>query len=391
MRQATILIVLAGLIGGCANTQQTPQQAAADSWNAARANVMLGLARDQYTSGDFEKARQTVNQALSMNPKDSNAHILSAKIAMEQGQLEYADGELNAARAITPNLPEADYLDGVLYQRWQQPAKSLIFYQHASEEAPTELSYMMAKAETLVTLNRQSEALALLQSKADYFEHNPVIHDEMGMILLQQQKVSDAVDMFRWAIMLSPDDTTIREHLSLALFQDKRYAESAANLQRLIKNDALSKRADLYLTLAECQLNLNRVPEARINAQTACNLDPSSTSAWLTVARLSMQLGDQMRAEGSINRALALEPSSSQAYLLLGYLRVRQNNFPAALDAFKQASTFDPTDTTSLCMAGYALNKMSRPREAAAYYQQALKVDPNDQMAHQFLAGTGGD
>jgi Flp pilus assembly protein TadD len=104
-----------------------------------------------------------------------------------------------------------------------------------------------------------------------------------------------------------------------------------------------------------------------------------------------MQLGDQMRAEGSINRALALEPSSSQAYLLLGYLRVRQNNFPAALDAFKQASTFDPTDTTSLCMAGYALNKMSRPREAAAYYQQALKVDPNDQMAHQFLAGTGGD
>jgi tetratricopeptide (TPR) repeat protein len=392
MRQATPFVLLAALLAGCqSSAQPTPKEQALQNWNAARAGVLLNMARDQYTNGDFDKARETVDQALQMNPKNAALHIMSAQIAIEQAQLEVADAELNAARAIDPKLPEADYLSGVVYQRWQQPAKALIFYQHACDEAPNELAYLMAKSETLVTLNRQDEALALLQDKADFFEHNPVIHDEMGLILLQQHKPDEAVDMFRWAIILAPDDLTIREHLSLALYQVKRYGEAAMNIERLVKNDTLSKRGDLYLTLAECQLELNQPVDARLSAQTACDLDTSSSAAWLTLAKVSLQLNDTHRAETGVSKAIALEPESAPSYLLLGYLRVKENKFADALEAFRQASRFDPADTTSLCMSGYVLQKMSRSREAAAYYQQALKLDPHDPMATQFMANIGGD
>jgi Tfp pilus assembly protein PilF len=283
--KSTLLILLASLAAGCGDTpQMTPKEQALQNWNAARAGVTMNLAKDEYKNGDFEKARRDVDQALLMDPKNTNIHILSAKIAIEQNQLELADAELNAARAINPKLPEADYLSGVIYQRWEQPAKALIFYQHASEENPTELSYLMAKAETLVSLNRRDEALDLLQNKADYFEHNPVIHDAMGMICMQDRNFDKAVDMFRWAVILAPDDDNIREHLSLALYQDKRYGESAMNLQRLVKTDARSKRPDLFLALAECDLNTNHPAEARMAAQTACDLDPSQPIPWLTVA-----------------------------------------------------------------------------------------------------------
>jgi tetratricopeptide (TPR) repeat protein len=393
MRKLTYTILLLALTAGCADNskQLTPKEQAIQNWNDARAGVMLNLARDQYNSGDFDKARQTINQAIQMDPASTGVHILSARIAIEQGQLEQADQELNSARAINPKLPEADYLSGVIYQRWQQPAKALIFYHHARTEAPTELAYLVAEAETLVSLNRQSEALALLQEKADFFEHSPVIHDEMGMIFLQQNKPDDAVAMFRWANILAPDDVTIREHLALGLFQDKRFGEAVMNLQRLLKNQTLAKRDDLFLTLAECQLELNQFVEARVNATTACDLNPAAAANWLTLAKASLKLGDQRRAETGVTRALAADPDSSQGYLLLGYVRLKQNQLPAALAAFRRASSLDAGDTTSLCMSGYVLEKMSRPREAAAYYQQALKLDPSDAMAHQLLAGIGGE
>jgi tetratricopeptide (TPR) repeat protein len=392
MRKATLLFLLAGLLGGCASSDQpTDKEVALQNWAAARSGVLFGLARDQYNGGDFDKAAQTLNQAIAMNPRDPALHIMAARVAIEQGLLEFADAELNAARALKPNLAEADYLSGVIYQRWQQPAKALIFYQQACREAPTELAYLTAQTETLVNLNRKDEALAILQSRLDDFEHNPVIHDEIGMILMQENQPAQAVEMFRWANILAPDDLSVREHLALALFQNKNYAEAASNLQRLVREDSLSKRSDLYLTLAECRLNLNRVADARIAAQTACDLDPTSATAWLTVAKISMQLGDQHRAQVTLDKALTLDPSSSPAYLLQGYLSLRQNNLQAALTSFKTAVSLDPTDTTSLCMTGYVLDKLSRRAEAAGYYQQALKLDPTDQMAHQFITGAGGE
>jgi tetratricopeptide (TPR) repeat protein len=392
MRKTTLLVLLSALLAGCADTKQpTAKEQGMQNWNAARASVLLGLARDQYTAGDFDKARETINQAIQMDATSTSVRILSARIAIEQGQLELADQELNSARQINANLPEADYLSGVIYQRWQQPAKALIFYQHACERAPTELAYLIARAETLVLLNRPNEALSLLQEKADFFEHNPVIHDEMGMILLQQKRADDAVSMFRWAIILAPDDLNVREHLSLALFEDKRYGEAAMNLERLVKTPALAKRADLFLTLAECQLAVNLLAESRISAQTACDLDPAAPAAWLTLAKVSLQLNDQRRAQTGLDKAMALDPDSSQTYLLLGYLRLKQNQLPEALAAFQRSSNLDTSDTTSLCMTGYVLEKMSRPREASAYYQQALRIDPTDAMAHQFMATVGGD
>jgi tetratricopeptide (TPR) repeat protein len=392
MRNLTLLFLLAGLLGGCdSSTAPSQKDIALQNWASARAGVLLNLARDQYTNGDFDKAAQTIDQATQMDPSNPNLHIMAAKIAIEQSQLELADQELNAARALNPKLAETDYLSGVIYQRWQQPAKALIFYQRACKEAPSELAYLTAQTETLVNLNRQPEALAMLQSKVDFFEHSPVIHDEMGMILLQQHEVAQAIETFRWANILAPDDLTVREHLSLALFENKNYAEAATNLKRLVKEDSLSKRADLHLTLAECQFGLGRVADARISAQTACDLDPTSPTAWLTLAKISMQLGDQHRAEIGLNKALALDSSSAPGYLLLGYLRLRQNDLHAALVSFKQAVSLDSSDTTSLCMTGYVLEKLSRHAEAAGYYQQALKLDPHDSMANQFMTGVGGD
>src|SRR5207302_2014875 len=150
---AAILFVLTT---GCAPTVKKPtaRETATAQWKATRASVLANLGRDQYKGGNFDQARQSVSDALKLDPENASIRVLSAKIAVEQSQLELAEKELRLARQFDPRNAEADYISGVVYQRWQKPDLAYEFYSQASEKAPSELAFLMAKAEMLVSMDR---------------------------------------------------------------------------------------------------------------------------------------------------------------------------------------------------------------------------------------------
>src|SRR5215217_6818389 len=123
-------VVCVALLGGvgCSEKHQTQKQAATQQWNSARANVLFGLAKDQYATGNFDQSRKTITEALRLDPDNARAHVLSAKLAIEQGQLELAQRELEKAAKLNPKDAECDYLSGVVYQRWQQPQTAYDYY-----------------------------------------------------------------------------------------------------------------------------------------------------------------------------------------------------------------------------------------------------------------------
>ena len=375
------------LVAGCSGSKKpTQKEAARQHWNQTRANVLLSLARDQYVTGNFEKSRQTTDEALVMDPKNPGLRLLSAKLAIEQGRLEQAEGELKIAREVAPKNPEADYLSGVIYQRWQKPQLAHDYYKAAADKAPSELAYLMARAEMLVEMGEPSDALKLLEAKVVYFEHSATIRTAVGQLLVEQRRYKEAVDIFRQASILATEDLTIREQMALAMFYAGQYREASDALNRLMKNDQYAQRGDLLAALGECQLQMGQYREARATLESATQRDNSSAGVWLSLAKAAMQLNDPKRAEVSLKKSLAIEPDSSEAHLMLGYMRLRQNRFADALPAFRKASALDQTDTVSLCMVGYALEHMGKPEQAIQFYSKALRLKPNDEMASKFMA-----
>src|SRR5439155_25294592 len=123
--RAMAVIALSMAIGCASNHTRKPtdKEIATRQWSSARAAVLGQLARQQYESGNFDKSRQTINEALRLNPDSAQLRLFSAKVAIEQGQLELADKELAAARRSDPKNPEVEYFSDVVYQRWQQPER----------------------------------------------------------------------------------------------------------------------------------------------------------------------------------------------------------------------------------------------------------------------------
>jgi len=389
---ASVFAALALLLStGCASDGkktygEEQKENARKQWAGARAAVLHNLASEQYQTGNFDKCRATLDDALKLSPDNPSLHVLYAKLSIEQGNLDIADRELATARKLAPGDAEADYLSGVVCQRWQKNEQAFAFYKAAAEKSPAELAYLMAQAETLVAMGRAGEALSMLESRVVFFEHSAALRDAVGQLLMQNGKFAPAVAMFRQASILSTDDPSIREHLAIAQFRAGDHRDAADTITRLLKDERYLKRGDLYLAMGVCELQLGRHREAREAFEMASQLSPTSPAVWLGLGKAAMELADTRRAEMALRRCLTLDPANSEANLLLGYARLKQNKLEDALASFRKANALDPADTTALCMVGHTLEKMGRNSEAFDCYQKALKIKPNDDLATRLMA-----
>jgi Flp pilus assembly protein TadD len=388
VKSLVVLALSLALIGCSSDGKKSPTQkeAAVKQWSQTRAAVTGSLAKSQYESGNFDKARQSINEALKLDPENVNLHLLSIRLSIETGQLELAIRELELTRKLDEKNAEVEYLSGVVYQRWQKHELAYQHYTKACEKNDKELAYLLARAETLMMLDRSNEALEVLREKVPAFEHNAALHHCIGQVLVDLGRHGEAVDSHRQAAMLAPDDATIREHLAMALFFSRQYREAGDIFARLLRDPLNTKRAELWVAQGECQLQTGRTHDARTSFETATQLDATSTSAWLSLAKVTLQINDQRRAETVLKRVIALDPNLSEAHLMLGYLRLRQNRLEDAMKEFQKASSLDRTDPVSLCMIGYVLEKSGKPQQAARYYAQALKVKPGDELATRLMA-----
>ncbi len=373
-------------VGCSSQPKPTAREEIKSKWNNARAGVLYSLGKQQYENGHFDACRKSINEGLAHNADHVPLRLLSARLSIEQGQLEQADRELQQARALEPKNGEVDYLAGVIAQRWQRNDSALAYYTRACEKAPAELPYVLARAEMLVAVDRRAEALALLLDKMAYFENSATIRDAVGQLLSQDGKHAEAVMQLRHASILAPDEQGIREHLALATYYARDYREAAHIIERLMADEKYAARADLLSALGECRMQLGLFREARESFETAAQRDPSSPAIWLNLAKAAIQTDDEGRVNLSLRKAMSLDPANAEAYLMQGYLRIRQNRLNDALSSFRKASLLDPKDPVILCMTGYVLEKQGLHEQAIEHYGRALQLRPGDEMASMLMA-----
>ena len=381
------IAVLVCLTGCSSMATQTQKAAAHKQWDDARASVLCGLANDQFKNGNLDKCEETLGQALRVEPDNAALHRLAAKLAIEQGHADVAEAHLAQARRLAPADAEADYLTGVLNQRYQRPEQALACYRAAAGKDPAELSYVLGQADMLVELRRQPEALRLLQSREKAFPNGAALRDEEGQLLGGTGRWGEAAAAFRDAAVLAGDDPAIRERLGFALFYAGQYAEAGDALARLAKDDGYARRADVFAAVGRCQQADGRWREARDSFDQATRIDGGAVGYWLDLGRASVQVGDLPRAELAARKAVSVDGHSAEAQCLLGYVRLKQKQLPAALAAFTAAADLDPADAVGPCMCGYVLAKEGKPDEAAAAFARAKRNDPTDQLVGQLMRG----
>lgn len=388
MTLALITMILALGITGCGPTTHEKNKAAAiDRWTAARTGIIYGMAMQQFETGELEKAERSTNQILSAAPDNARFNVLAARIALEQGNLERAYRHLEIAVNSDPRNPEAHYYAGVVFQRWQQYDRALEAYELAFQAEPDHVAPLMAIAEMLVKLNREEEAVARLQEKLVYFEHNAGLRLLTARIMLKQRRVEEALSMFREAYLLNPDDLQLLEQLAMAEYAGGHFTTAIVHLKQLMEEADHANRRDLLKALADCYQGIDQPAKARQIYLKLVDTEATDVDAWIRLGQVASILGDDSRLRQAARNAVSLDPSRYEGYLLVGLFAQKAGRIDQAIGQFERAAQLAPDSPLPLIMKGIALEKTGDLNAAAAAYSAAQKLAPGDPRPKQLLAG----
>jgi Flp pilus assembly protein TadD len=159
--------------------------------------------------------------------------------------------------------------------------------------------------------------------------------NNVGSILLRENRADEAIEHFQKALQIQPDDALAENNLGLALVQ------------------------------------LRRLDEAALHFRRAVELNPSYFKAYESLGAVYLQTNHLEAAIDAFRAALAIQPSEAKALNDLGIAFMRSGRPEEGLDAFQQAVRTEPTNPQYRQNLGRALLQMGRAEEARPYLDRS--------------------
>lgn len=259
---------------------------------------------------------------------------------------------------------------------------------------------------------RYAEALAMIQARPAGMPENVVTAVSLhGLTLAALGRPGEAVEHFRRASELQPDDASHRINLGNALRESGNNAAAIDALESAVARGAGGPELDFNLGLA--YLQANRMAEAADRLDSAVKAMPGSLQPNLYFARALSELGqreaalrviagipvaaladadllnqlgivlnqsgDSARAEDAMKRALALDPGLREATQNLAAMYERQNRIGEARQLLDALPEGPGNATLSLLRAKVAAREKNHD-DALDYYRQAERSQLDDRL-----------
>jgi tetratricopeptide (TPR) repeat protein len=205
-----------------------------------------------------------------------------------------------------------------------------------------------------------------------------------GVSLFHRGDFDGAVEAFRRAVELEPDNASAHVSLGSAYLRLNRAAEAARAFRRGIDVDP--DNASAHVGLAQGRKLSGDPDGAIVELERALELDPESVDALYTLALVHQDLGNTEEETAALESAVTLDPQLSQAQSRLADIYLSRRAYPEAVAALKAA-------LVGRTPVGYVHTRLSEAYYSMGDYEQAeseirkeIALSPRSAAAHATLA-----
>ncbi len=257
-------------------------------------------------------------------------------------------------------------------------ALALVLYQ--GQSVSTEQIFLGAARD--LQSGRYAEAEAGFTQVLQREPNNLGALGNLGVIYSRLNRPHRAIDSYRKALRLAPNEPGLLLNLGLALLKLDDYPQAKPLFAQLAKAPSARQRQAQEL-LAICQLQTGEVPAAVRNLEALAQAAEVSPGVYHFLALAYVKQKDPIRAQAVLDQLFAHLPPA-QAHYLEGRVWYDSALFDRALASFEKAAQADPK------LPGLALETgkthVSLRNTAAALEQLRLAAqEPQDVEAKYFL------
>lgn len=194
----------------------------------------------------------------------------------------------------------------------------------------------------------------------------------------KMQQYKDAVDTYREAIKLAPDDrrSEILNLMGFAQATSGQLDAAVATYTQLVAIDPHNK--DVFVGLAHTLVNLDRPAEAIVAYEKALELDPHDVDLMRTLGDLCEKNKLPEQAIAVYERWLEVEPDNVEPLRLLAYALRSIQACEKGFAAFDRLLAVDDSNPGDLLALGNLYQKCGQPGKAIPIYDEYAALRPDD-------------
>ncbi len=260
------------------------------------------------------------------------------------------------------------------HQRAGRTTDAEQIYRSLLEQQPDSIDALNLLGALLHELGRYDEALT-------YFERVLTLrpaaesHNSVAIVLKAQGQYAAAVEQYRKALALKPNQPEVMSNLGNALKESGSTEEAIACYQDAI---ALNPNyAEAHNNLGISYKDQGKLDEAIQSYQTALRLKPNYVEAHHNLGIIWRMQGKLDLAIDYFRQAIALKPSYVEAHTSLGSTLHQQGKLDEAIAAFKHLLTLKPDSAETYNNLAMVLQEQGKVEAAIAAFNQALAIRPN--------------
>ena len=245
--------------------------------------------------------------------------------------------------------------------------------------------------QTALTLEQQgknaaAEAAWRVYLKAHPSSPEPYAH--LGLLEARQEHYKEAVPLYRKALAIGPEVSSVRLNLGLALFKGGEPKQAIAEFDALLKkqppDSPLAQQLNTLIGMAH--YGLAEYAAAAPYLKAAAAHDPNNVPLRLALAHSCLGSKQNQCVLDVYKEILALDPDSAEADMLAGEALDEMKDNAGATEMFRAAVKANPKSPNVHFGLGYLLWAQKKFPEAAKEFQAEIDNDPDHLQALLYLA-----
>jgi Flp pilus assembly protein TadD len=297
---------------------------------------------------------KTVRKRRVVEESAESVQLARAETAIQKQDYASAEKDLLEITQKEPKNAHAWSSLGYVYNATNRAPEAIEAYRKAVEANPQvfettlNLGILLARAKDTAGAEKYIRQATTLKPAEKPAEGLYVAWRTLGE-LLRDTKPADAVQAFRSAAELGPNNPEPRLSAALILEKQNQLAEAAAEFQK------------------------------------AAELDPKSSEALAGMVNAYSKLGKYAEAETALRKYLQLDPNNINAHIQLGRLLAAQQKWDAAATELELGLKAQPSDVAVLKELASLYVAQKRYTDAVPHLRNALQVAPNDADLHHSM------
>jgi tetratricopeptide (TPR) repeat protein len=193
---------------------------------------------------DWKNGLEALKEGIARFPK---VPFFQQAARLPKNYLEYAFFSRKEARAALEQL----HLEGMaaLWQEFQRWDKCLESLERARKLSPVRrVDMLIMESQAYDGLDRHAESLAALREAQKLEPDNPLVQNNLGYLLLEQDRnLEEAASLIEASAKATPDNGNVVDSLGWAQFKLGRTAEAEATLRRAVELSPFSPEVRKHL------------------------------------------------------------------------------------------------------------------------------------------------